>query len=441
MTLKILSVRTFFCLLFLTLPYSAEAQEPFWKPMGGWAVAEVKTVTADLDGYVYAAADFESQTGQGGVWRFDLVGSNSARVAEKLGGKNATVLVAADNGFLFAGTAGAGVFRSSDKGDSWEPVGDNGSLWIATMISTENGTLYMGTNSLPGHLYRSTNNGEEWELLFSEATGEISAVAVGQSGTIFAGGVGGLYRSTNNGEEWEKINSEGVMGLAVTENGNVLVGRLLGVSGQFFAGVLRSTDNGTSWEGVVAAQPKVGNAAFLRQILPLPNGHVYAAASNYGVLHSTDNGLTWNPLEFEFDPNNPSESGAYDIRSIAYSPVTKQLFLAVHYQLLKSQTLNISVVEESSQIRLQTYSVKVYPSIVHQQEMLKIAFVIPESQHLRLCLYNTQGEQVAVMDNRLYSEGNHTLTWSVEGVQSGMYYCQLEDEFGRGRGECVVLVQ
>src|SRR5690349_12362423 len=63
---------------------------------------------------------------------------------------------------LFAGTAGGGVYRSTDNGDTWTQI-DNGIPGTKTRVNaiTINGTtVFIGASSIG--VYRSTNNGDAW---------------------------------------------------------------------------------------------------------------------------------------------------------------------------------------------------------------------------------------------------------------------------------------
>ena len=70
-------------------------------------------------------------------------------------------------GVLFAGTIGSGIFRSTDRGDTWAPV----------------------------------NTGLDFE---TERTVFIRAFAH-NGGLIYAGASDALYRSTDGGESWHKV--------------------------------------------------------------------------------------------------------------------------------------------------------------------------------------------------------------------------------------------
>ena len=77
-------------------------------------------------------------------------------------GGDILALYAAPKGVLFAGTGGAGIFRSTDRGDTWTPVNtglhfEPGEGFVSVRAFAQKGdTLYAGTRD---GLYASTDGG------------------------------------------------------------------------------------------------------------------------------------------------------------------------------------------------------------------------------------------------------------------------------------------
>lgn len=121
---------------------------------------------------------------------------------------------------VFAGTAGGGVWKSTNAGLNWSPLTDNqSSLAIGALAIDSTGqVIYAGTgednrsDSQPGQgILKSTNGGSSWTLVTQTfAGGHIGGLAVDQttSGTkqhVFAATDIGLYESTNGGSTWTQI--------------------------------------------------------------------------------------------------------------------------------------------------------------------------------------------------------------------------------------------
>jgi hypothetical protein len=55
-----------------------------------------------------------------------------------------------------------------------------------------------------------------------------------------------------------------------------------------------------------------------------------------------------------------------------------------------------------------------------------IQFVLSKSDRISLRIFNTLGQEVAVVANGIYSEGNHSVTWDASRFSSGIYFYCLE---------------
>ena len=241
------------------------------------------------DDVVYAAA------AEGGVLRsrdagqtWDLLFDDQASLSV-----GAIALDPSDPNVLYAGTGevnpgggsvaygGVGIFRSRDQGDSWEPIGLEGSgsigrirvdpgnpdrIFVAAM-----GPLW--ETSPERGVYRTTNAGASWDrLLFvSDSTGCVDLVQrPDDPDVLFAamwerirrpeayryGGVTcGVYRTSDGGDTWSLVGG----GLPAPSNGIGRIGLSLCASQPdvmhaiyadrigYFAGLYRSTDGGASW--------------------------------------------------------------------------------------------------------------------------------------------------------------------------------------------------
>ncbi len=108
-------------------------------------------------------------------------------------------------GYMFAAVMGAGVYRSTDGGSSWERVfvsmgNANDTFWSGGIAVTQMGTVLAST----GHLFRSADDGHTWTpVVDPEAQGESIAVNP-TNGHIFLGRGGDVVVavSTDDGETW-----------------------------------------------------------------------------------------------------------------------------------------------------------------------------------------------------------------------------------------------
>lgn len=137
---------------------------------------------------------------------------------------------------LFIGSAGGGVWKSTNSGTSWQPlmddaleiqyleikdvaVGTGGRRIYALGSSQIRHTAENGGNSSPANsFFRSTDGGENWEVIPIEASAKSRDIKWARilidpldEMTLYAAGHGGgvnyrgLYKSTNGGTDWSHI--------------------------------------------------------------------------------------------------------------------------------------------------------------------------------------------------------------------------------------------
>ncbi len=212
------------------------------------------------------------------------------------GGTVKVVAVNKTNGYIFAFVEGAGMFRSTDDGESWVPA--NSGLHdriLQTIAINSHGDVFAGTNDQG--VFRSTNHGESWLQVNSGIAAthrNIRALAVNSStGDLFAGAsLAGLYRSRDNGNTWAPLPT-GLSGAVTIQALALKQGTSVVFAGTDNRGVLRSTDNGNTWTPIDTSSIYKN----IRTLIVAASGAVFAGADSASVkraiLLSTDNGESW----------------------------------------------------------------------------------------------------------------------------------------------------
>lgn len=197
---------------------------------------------------------------------------------------------------VYAGTSGAGVFRSADRGDTWSAVSTGSSsveglmyseiLSLATVPGTP-GVVYAGT---PSALHVSTDNGVTWKRTGLVDTSIYSiAVDPAVSSTLYAGTKKGVSRSDDAGVSWKAASPTGMTRsvLSVLAVGGSKPALYAGTDGD---GVFRSWDQGATWTAVSS-----GLASTVIQGLagdPSNASTIYAATKK-GPFRSDTSGGSW----------------------------------------------------------------------------------------------------------------------------------------------------
>ena len=111
---------------------------------------------------------------------------------------------------MLCGTETGAVFKSTNKGENWFPVGDNvfNNGVISVEISPTNpNMMFVGSSN---HIYRSLDGGNTWSLVLDVPDLSIYEFAINPSNNqiVFAAGNKGLYKSLNGGVSWTLVYSD-----------------------------------------------------------------------------------------------------------------------------------------------------------------------------------------------------------------------------------------
>src|SRR5262249_21387228 len=102
---------------------------------------------------------------------------------------------------LYAGTNEDGVWKSTDGGNTWAPVGSLGQFPVYSLLADPSShMIYAGTNG--GGVWASSNDGATWQLS-GLSNGMVFSLAVDSTGLVYAGtNSAGAQVSADFGETW-----------------------------------------------------------------------------------------------------------------------------------------------------------------------------------------------------------------------------------------------
>jgi photosystem II stability/assembly factor-like uncharacterized protein len=204
-------------------------------------------------------------------------------------GMNAAVVrkLAIDkDGIFYTASWSNGLSKSTDEGMTWIMI-NNGvnNVYFYSIVADDSGNLMAGSEY---GVYRSTDKGENWIQTSSVGNNFGYDIRIDSKNRIYCITYGsGLFRTTDLGHTWHRLdknfNTGYIFGLAVDSKNNIYTGTAYGT-------VYKSTDDGLSWQ--IVFQSSVSQAA-IGEVKISPNGTLFITCYNEGVLRSTDEGVSW----------------------------------------------------------------------------------------------------------------------------------------------------
>ena len=224
--------------------------------------------------------------------------------------------MAGGNGYIFAGTSSAGIFRSSDEGDDWFPVNAGMSDRSVSSLVMRGSTLIAGSDNI----FRSADYGANW-VATSPGMGFVYYLAI-DSDAMMASTDAGVVRSLDDGLTWTPADpwNDGTIGWPMTiDDGVTYILSDLGIYSSTDYGanwtVFDSTifnfplytifvrggtylvgdDDGGLWRRTDSAWTPIGAASGItgKTRCVAPDGTRLLAGTSRGVFASTDDGEHW----------------------------------------------------------------------------------------------------------------------------------------------------
>jgi photosystem II stability/assembly factor-like uncharacterized protein len=200
-------------------------------------------------------------------------------------------------GNLYAASMKNGIARSTDKGESWEVINSGiTNVFGMSIVADTSGVVFAGTAY---GVFRSTDKGESWIMTTKPGNGYGQVLEIDSKNRLYAlTSYTGMYRSTDLGESWIRLGQgmiDDIMSsLAIDKNGYIYAG------GSTRGKIFKSTDDGLSWEMVYESSM----TSRMEGMTLSPNGSVFAANKNEGLLRSTDEGQTWTLIRADQQNNS-----------------------------------------------------------------------------------------------------------------------------------------
>jgi photosystem II stability/assembly factor-like uncharacterized protein len=237
--------------------------------------------------------------------------------------------VNADSKTLYVGSAGGGVWKSTNAGASFKPIFDKYCMSIGAIAIDQSHpeTVFVGsgesnmrnTVSIGDGLYKTTDAGDNWVKVGLDSTEHIAKIIVDpkNSNNIYVAAPGplysdskhrGLYKSTDGGQTWNKIlyinEKTGCADVAVDPSNPETVYATTWEfrrmpynfnSGGKGSGMWKSTDGGKTWRELTKGLPTKPFGRIALTLAPSAPQNMLAIieAKETGLYISSDGGESW----------------------------------------------------------------------------------------------------------------------------------------------------
>ena len=281
-----MKTRLFLILIFLTGFFSFSSGQDFWEQLDIPDSVELNDFTIDQNSIVFLGTNkgIYKTEDDGENWLFCNFNNSSTDLSVSI--SNTIYVIGIE-------TPNAALYLSEDTGNTWQMI-NPGHLPVVRLITFSDSLIFYTTG---GSIYKSIDRGYTWENVFTSTGLEIFYDIIQKDGLLFGGAIdfilndlGGVYQSNNQGDSWEQngLIGYGISSLALDINDNLLAGSRLN-----YFGVYQSDDNGLSWNNLLAEH-------IITSIAVDSYGGIYAGCDSdfgpEGVQFSNDNGISWIPL-------------------------------------------------------------------------------------------------------------------------------------------------
>lgn len=272
---------------------------------------------------------------------------------------------------IYAGSAGGGLWKTTNSGESWIPLTDNiPSLAVgAVAVHPSNSNIILigggeGYLLSPWFIYgtgvlKSTDGGLTWNQTSLQFSDSLQFASTGMAwdpvnpNNVYLSTTFGIYVSTDMGDTWTlKLPGVGTSVVINKASPNIIYAGLQSYGGSTNGGIKKSVDNGNTWSALTSGLPISADFGFTSISIcdAFPNV-LYAGVSwpessssvgeMRGFYKTSNGGASWTSLNPSFDfycypaPYDDICQGWYD-NITAVSPVDTNLVFTGGIYLYKT---------------------------------------------------------------------------------------------------------
>ncbi len=302
-------------------------------------------------------------TASGGLWKTVDGGANWGPLTDDLpslaigaialepGNPNVIYIGTGEGSFNADAVYGAGVFKSTDAGATWNTTGlswtQSQSRAINKIVINPSNPqiLYAACNRVVGGIFKSTNGGTSWTQYHA---GDVKDLIIHPdslnvlycvSADPWGNSLNGIFRSVDSGVTWTRLSSglpaatsmgRAQLAMAPSNHQTLYVGISQTISaGAGLLGVYKTANAGASWT-LQANTPNFysGQGWYNLVIAVHPTNAAVVYSSGLDCYKSTDSGVTWTRKSvWSYPPGNPQYAHA-DHHELIFKPGDPNTILA-----------------------------------------------------------------------------------------------------------------
>jgi len=345
------------------------------------------------------------------VWNSDAVGIYCVEALDA----NTALVVAYINQITY-------IYRTTNGGVSWTKVYEqavqySGFIKFITMFNQSEGIAIGDPIDGVWLVLKTTDGGASWQEMPGAPAAEAGSYSARTSVVWFNQQEGwfGVYNkpkafhTTNGSASWTEVACSPLSHVRTIDFNRDQPGLGLAASDNYMA---KTTDNGASWQDITP--PAVG----LVNHIVFHQGAFWALIGNR-VYKSTDDGLNW----------ELQTSAAVSLRYISFTTDQSRSYawaVGDNGTILKYVSdVNVNVREERTETIPENYTLwQNYPNPFNPRTNFR--FALKEPGHVKLDIYNTSGQRIAVLVNQMHDAGEHEIQWNAGELASGVYICRFQ---------------
>jgi len=466
MVKKLVGRSLFFIISITLICYESTRAQPdiLWtKTFGGSDIDEGWSVQQTSDGgFIVAGFTKSFGAGDSDVWLIKVDRNGNEDWNNTFGGQNSdvgfSVMQTMDGGYIIAGhtySYGAGgsdvwLIKVDEEGnEEWNRTfGESGNDGASEVQQTADGGYVIVGGSW---LYKTHVDGDlQWKQLIYDAN--FSVVQTGDGGYIVTGyrynelgntDVRLLKTDEKGNEVWNRTfggnrNDRGLSVKHTMDGGYIIAGTTESFSaGESDVWLIKTDANGNEvWNRVFGgAGYDEGNSVQQTK----DGGYIVAGrTSSFGagiydvwlIKVDAEGNEEWNRTigentsEDGYSVYQAADGGYIVTGRIGYLSFDKDVFLV----RISSDSSVISVESDKNEIPSEFSLSQNYPNPFNSSTTIQ--FSLPRLSYVTLNVYNTLGEEVAVLAGKNFAPGNHKVEWNANNFAGGVYFYRLQaDQF------------